>query len=119
MDTREIAQKLVHYCREGAWERAHRELYSMDAKSIEPAANAEFAREVHGMSEIRKKGEQFDSLVEELHRIDVSEPLVVGNSIAFVLTMDVSIKGQGRMCSPELCVYEVRDGKIVTEQFFV
>jgi hypothetical protein len=46
-------------------------------------------------------------------------PLVAGNSIAFTLTMDITMKGQGRMKSPELCVYQVKDGKIISEEFFV
>ncbi len=51
--------------------------------------------------------------------IETSEPLVAGNSIAFTLAMDITMKGQGRMKAPELCVYEVKDGKIIREQFFV
>ncbi len=31
--------------------------------------------------------------------------------------MDVTMKGQDRMAMPELCVYEVKDGKIASEQF--
>jgi hypothetical protein len=32
--------------------------------------------------------------------------------------MDVTMKGQGRMQMTELCVYVVKDGKIVSEQFY-
>jgi hypothetical protein len=32
--------------------------------------------------------------------------------------MDVTMKGQGRMNMDEIAVYEVKDGKIVKEQFF-
>ncbi len=29
------------------------------------------------------------------------------------------MKGQGRMNMTELCVYQVKDGKVISEQFFV
>jgi ketosteroid isomerase-like protein len=32
--------------------------------------------------------------------------------------MDVTMKGFGRMNMDEVCVFEVKDGKIVSEQFF-
>jgi hypothetical protein len=32
--------------------------------------------------------------------------------------MDVTMKGQGRSKMDEIAVYEVKDGKIVKEQFF-
>jgi hypothetical protein len=58
-------------------------------------------------------------MVEKVYKITVSEPMIAGNSFAFVLGLDVKMKGQDRMDSPELCVYEVKDGKIVSEQFFM
>ena len=36
---------------------------------------------------------------------------------ACALQLDVTIKGHGRMNLDELCIYEVKDGKIVSEQF--
>jgi predicted ester cyclase len=32
--------------------------------------------------------------------------------------MDLTMNGQ-RMNSPEICIYQVKDGKIVSEEFFV
>jgi limonene-1,2-epoxide hydrolase len=40
-----------------------------------------------------------------------------GTSFACAMQLDVTIKGQGRMNLNELCVYEVKDGKIISEQF--
>jgi hypothetical protein len=54
-----------------------------------------------------------------MHSIEVSEPIVATNSFAFIITMDVTMKGQERMKMPELCVYLVKDGKIISEQFFI
>lgn len=119
MSTQEIANRLVAHCRKGEWEAAHRELYAENAKSIEPYATPDFEMEVTGVEAIRAKGKKFDAMVEKMHGIEVSDPLVAGNSIAFILTMDMTMKEKGRMKSPELCVYQVQDGKIVSEQFFM
>ena len=119
MTTKEIAGKLVAFCRTADWEGAHNTLYAKDAKSTEPYATPEFEKTVQGLDAIRKKGDKFDSMVETMHSIEVSEPLVAGNSIAFTLEMDMTMKGKGRMKSPELCVYQVKDGKIVSEEFFI
>lgn len=119
METKEIASKLVEYCRNGEWDRARSELYSKDTKSVEPFETSGYPREVKGMDAINAKTKKFDSSLEKLYGVEVSEPLIAGNSIAFTLTMDMTIKGKGRTKSPELCVYEVKDGKIVSEQFYV
>jgi len=118
MRTTDIARRLVDYCRKADWKGAQKELYSKDAVSIEPYATPAFEKETKGLDAIIEKGKKFDSMVEKVHKITVSEPLVAGNSFAFVLGLDITMKERGRMNSPELCVYEVKDGKIVSEQFF-
>lgn len=119
MTTQEIAKRLAAYCRKADWEGAHKELYSTEAKSVEPYATPEFEKITEGMEGINEKGRRFDSMVEKVHSIEVSEPLVAGNAIAFTIEMDMTMKGKGRMKSPELCVYQIREGKIVVEEFFV
>ena len=118
MKTTDIARRLVDYCRKANWKRAQEELYSKDAVSIEPYATPAFEKETRGLDAIIAKGKKFDSLVEKVHKITVSEPLVAENSFAFVLGLDITMKERGRMNSPELCVYQVKDGKIVSEEFF-
>jgi hypothetical protein len=119
METKEIARKLVAFCQKADWAGAHDTLYAPDAISIEPYDTPEFEKETKGLDAIRKKGRKFDNMVEQIHGIEISEPLIAGNSIAFTLAMDITMKGQGRMKAPELCVYQLKDGKIVSEQFFV
>src|SRR5687768_11923370 len=119
METKEIAKKLAAYCSKADWSAAQKELYAENAISIEPYSTPEFEKETKGLKAIIEKGKKFDSMVEKIHGIEVSEPLIAGNSIAFTLGMDITMKGQGRMNSPELCVYQVKDGKIISEEFFV
>jgi hypothetical protein len=119
METKEIANRLASYCRKGDWDGAQKELYADNAKSIEPYATPAFSKETVGLKAILEKGKKFDNMVEQVHGIDVSDPLVAGNTIAFTMAMDVTMKNQPRMTTPELCVYQVKDGKIVSEEFFV
>ena len=119
MTTTEIANRLVAYCRKAEWEAAQKELYAKDARSIEPYATPDFEKETKGLQGILAKGVTFGKLVEKMHSIEVSEPIVATNSFAFTITMDVTMKGQERMKMPELCVYLVKDGKIISEEFFI
>lgn len=119
MTTPEIATRLVELCGSGDFETAQKELYGEDAISIEPYATPEFAKETKGLKAIIEKGEKFAHMTEELHNVTISNPLVTGNTIAFILTMDITMKGKKRMSMGELCVYQVKDGKIIVEHFFM
>ena len=117
MTTKEIAERLVALCREAKYEKAQNELYAADAVSIEPEATPAFEKETKGLPAILEKGRRFTGMVEQMHSNTVSDPMVAGSSFACTMRMDVTMKGQGRMDMSELCVYEVKDGKIVSEQF--
>jgi hypothetical protein len=117
MTTQEIAERLVALCRQGNVEGAQKELYAADAINIEPYGTAAFAKETKGLSAIIEKGHAFGAMIEQVHSISISDPLVAGNSFACAMHFDVTIKGHGRHRLDELCIYEVKDGKIVSEQF--
>jgi len=117
MTTREIANRLHELFQENKWSEAQEELFSDGAESVEPT-HAQGMRSVKGLDAIRKKGQDFANMVEEMHGGYVSDPLVAGNFIAVAMGMDVTYKGMGRQKMDEIAVYEVKDGKIVKEQFF-
>ncbi len=119
MTTAEIANRLVEFCKKGDFEGAQKELFAEDAVSIEPHASPAFEKETHGLDAILEKGQKWASMVEETHGGEVSEPLIAGDSFAVTMSMDVTMKGQGRMNMTELCIYHVKDGKIVSEQFLM
>lgn len=119
MTTQDIAKRLVELCRHSYFETAQKELFASDAISIEPYATEDFAKETKGIDAIIEKGHKFESKTEELYSTTVSEPLVTVNSIAFILTMDIKMKDSDRMRMSEICVYQVKDGKIISEQFFM
>ena len=117
MTTQEVANRLSQLFKENKWMEAQEELFSDDAKSIEPA-HSQGLQSVEGLDNIRKKGEQFQAMVEEMHGGYTGEPIVAGNHIAVAMGMDATMKGMGRTQMDEIAVYEVKDGKIVKEQFF-
>lgn len=119
MTTNEIATRLAELCRKGDFETAQKELFADDATSTEPYATPDFEQETKGLQDILEKGRKFESMVGEMHALTVSEPLVADNSFALTLHMDVTMKEKGRMNMTELCVYKVKDGKVVSEEFFV
>jgi len=119
MSTQDIANRLVELCSKGDFEGAQKELFADDCVSIEPHASPAFEKETKGLDAIIEKGKKWASMVEEYHSMNVSQPLVGTNSFAVTMSMSVTMKDQGRMDMTELCVYNVKDGKIVSEQFFM
>ncbi len=119
MQTQDIANRLVQHCRKGDFESAQKELFSEDAMSIEPHATPAFEKETKGMRAIKEKGEKWNSMVKEMNGITVSDPLTSTNSFACTMRMNVTMKEGGPMDMSELCVYQVKDGKIISEQFFM
>ncbi len=117
MTTQEVANRFNELAQIGGFDTIVKELYADDAVSIEPA-HAEGLQTVQGLEAIRAKGVQFNESVEEMHGGYSNPPIVAGNHFALTMGMDVTMKGMGRMQMDEVCVYEVKDGKIVKEQFF-
>ena len=81
MTTRGIADRLVALCRQGQFEAAHRELFSADAIGLEPYGTPAFPRETRGLDALLEKGRQFTALIEQVHAISVSDPLVAGGNV--------------------------------------
>jgi hypothetical protein len=119
MTTEEVAHRLITYCRKNDFEAAQKELFDSNAISIEPEASAGFQKETKGLKAILQKGKKWTDMQEKAGSCIVTEPLIAGNSFAVQLSMDVSMKGKGQMVIQELCVYKVKDGKIIAEQFFM
>ena len=117
MTTQEVANRMNELFKENKWMEAQDELFADEAVSIEPE-NSPGLKSVKGKAAIKQKGDDFNAMVEDMHGGWVSEPLVAGNFISFGMGMDVTMKGQGRMKMDEIAVYEVKDGKVVREQFF-
>jgi hypothetical protein len=120
MNTEQVARRLVELCRQGQGTQAQDELYAKDAISIEMEGMDApgMPTLAKGIDAIREKGRQFNAGIEEVHGGTVGDPIVMGHWFAITMTMDATFKGRGRVNMEEICVYQVKDGKIVREQFF-
>ena len=119
MTTQEVAARFNELAQTGQWDKVQGELYADNAVSIEPAHAAAMGMgNADGLEAIKKKGEAFGAMVEEMHGGYSTEPVIAGNHFSVAMGMDVTMKGAGRMKLDEIAVYEVNDGKIVKEQFF-
>lgn len=117
MTTQEIADKFNELAQGGQWDEIQTQFYSDDAVSVEPE-HSQGLQTVNGLDAIREKGKRFGEMVEEMHGGYSNSPIVAGSHFAVAMGMDVTMKGMGRTKMDEIAVYEVKDGKIVKEQFF-
>lgn len=118
MNIQEIAKQLVSYCRKGDWQGAYDTLYSENIISIEPYSTPFFEKETIGLDAVRDKAIVFENMIDQIHSLEVSEPLIAGNHLAFTITIDAVRKKMGRMISAELCVYTLANNQIIKEEFF-
>lgn len=116
MTTKEVAGKFYDYMQQGAFEKIYNELFSQDATSDESPGSD--WKKAHGMKEIYEKGEKWRDAVEAMHGGTTEKPVVAGNYFTCYMTMDFTPKGGPRTNMEEIGLYTVKDGKIVSEQFF-
>jgi len=117
MTTKEIAMALIDMCRNGQVEEAKEALFAQDIISIEPHEGI-LPKETRGMDAIKKKAELFISMVEQFHGSAITDPVIAGDYFSVGWDTDIQMKGEHRKTNSEICVYKVKDGKIVSEQFF-
>lgn len=119
MTTKEVADRFYQLSEENNWNKIQDELFAQDAVSIEPPnASGQGLQNAQGLDAIKKKGEMFNSMVETVHSGYCSKPVVGGRYFSVAMGLDATMKGAGRSQMDEIAVYEVKDGKIVREQFF-
>lgn len=118
MTTQEIAARFDELAQTAQWSQIYEELYADDAESIEPGSGGGALQSVKGMDAIRRKGEEFNTQIEEFHSAYSTPSVVGGNHFSLAMGMEVTMKGAGRIKMDEICVYKVENGKIVKEQFF-
>jgi ketosteroid isomerase-like protein len=117
MTTTNVANRFNELAQTGQWDQIQDELFADNAVSIEPS-HSPGLKSAEGIEAIKQKSKQFGEMVEEMHGGYSNAPQVAGTHFAVAMGMDVTMKGMGRMKMDEIAVYEVKDGKIVKEQFF-
>lgn len=115
--TATIARRLVDLCRQGQFIKAQEELYAENALSLQPASPM-FEARLSGREAIIARERRLQQLVTELRVVNVSEPVVAERHFSLAMTTEVTLPGMTARRQSEIGVYEVREGKIVVEQFF-
>jgi ketosteroid isomerase-like protein len=120
MTTQDVANRYMELEKQGKWVEIQDELYSAEVVCIEPEHAAAMGMQTvtKGIDAIKAKAKAWNDGIEEMHGGYCSEPVVGGNFFSVAMGMDCTMKGAGRMKMDEIAVFEVRDGKIVKEQFF-
>jgi len=114
MTTQEIANRLVELCSKGDYKTCYEELYSPEIKSIEADGSS-----VVGFEALAAKGKEWNESIEEFKDSGIGQPVVSGNWFSVPMHMTLRYKGAPEATKfEEICVYQVKDGKIVQEQFF-
>jgi ketosteroid isomerase-like protein len=117
MTVQEVANRLVQLCRDGKNVDAINELYDDNIVSLEPEGSP-MGQKTEGKEAVLGATNYWFSSVEEIHSTHISEPVVAGNFFACGMNVDATYKEHGRSVMDELCVFEVKDGKITKSQFF-
>jgi hypothetical protein len=118
MTTEQIAKQLVALCSEGKFHEAISTLYADDVVSVEAFPMPDGNTTMTGLAAVLGKA-QWWSENHEVHSASVEGPLVSHKHFTVRFLMEVTQKPTGmKMKLDELAVYEVKDGKIVREQFF-
>jgi ketosteroid isomerase-like protein len=117
MTIQDVAARFHELAQQEKWFEIQDELFADDVRSIEPPT-ATGLPNAQGKAAVRQKGEAIVSQVEAVHSASTTAPVIGGNFFAVGRKLDMTVRGVGRTQMNELMVYEVRDGKIVREQFF-
>jgi hypothetical protein len=118
MTTQEVAKRYYELIQQHKYKQIQEELYAPNAISIEPENDTNLPLEVEGIAALQQKEGLFFSQVEEMFGGKMSEPIVSNFHFAQMTEMDVRMKGKERKIKGQIGIFEVRNGKIVKEQFF-
>ncbi|HZY79373.1 MAG TPA: SnoaL-like domain-containing protein [Cyclobacteriaceae bacterium] len=117
MTTRQIVARFKELAQEEKWFEIQDELFADNVKSIEPS-HSKYMGYAEGKANVRTKAENFVKDITAAHHRWTSEPIVSVNHFAVSREVDITHQTHGRIQINEIMMYEVKDGKIVSEQFF-
>lgn len=120
MSPRQVADRYFELAQQSKRLEIVEELYSNDVINREPehAIAMGIPTMTKGLDAVKAKTEARNEMIETVHAESCSTPVVGGRFFSVALGRDVTLKGRSRMSLQEIAVYEVRDGKIVSEQYF-
>lgn len=115
--TQEVATRFNELAQQEKWFEIQDEFFADNVKSIDPP-NSPYLGFAEGKEPVRKKGEEFIKKIEAIHEARTGEPIINGNHFAVTRSLDITLQGHGRFQWNQIMLYEVKDGQIISEQFF-
>ena len=117
MTTQEVAARFNELAQQEKWFEIQDEFFAENVRSIDPPDSPYF-KYAEGKAPVRKKGEDFVKKIQELHGAYTTPPVIGGNHFAVGRGVDITVEGFGRIKIDQIMLYEVKDGQIISEQFF-
>jgi len=117
MTTQEVAARFNELAQQEKWFEIQDELFADNVRSIDPE-NSPYFKYAEGRGPVRKKGEEFVKKVQEFHAAYTTTPVIAGNHFSVGRSFDITTEDFGRIKIEEIMLYEVKNGQIVSEQFF-
>jgi ketosteroid isomerase-like protein len=120
MTTQEIANRYYELACQGKWTEIQETFHDDNVICQEPehAALRGVPTLTKGKEAVKVKSIASREMIETLHNQYCSEPIVGANFFSVALKRDVTFKTKQRMQMEEICIFQVTEGKIVSEQFF-
>jgi len=117
MTTEQVAARFNELAQQEKWFEIQDELFAEEVRSVDPP-NSPYLKSAEGKLNVRKKGEDWVKRIQAGHERHTTEPIVAGNHFAVGRKVDITVEGFGRIKIDEIMLYEVKEGRIVLEQFF-
>lgn len=111
-----IAERLVELTQNKLFLEAQSELFSENAISLEPENSGR--KSVYGLKAMQEKEQAFLNAIQEWKSIEVSNPVIAQNFFSIKMFVDVVLKNGQSVIVNEIIVYEIKNNKIIKEQFF-
>jgi limonene-1,2-epoxide hydrolase len=118
--TQDVANRYYELAKQNKRREIVDELYADDIINREPehAIAMGIPTITKGLNSVKAKTKARDELIETVHSETCSAPVIGGKFFSVALGRDITLKGRPRMNLQEIGVYEVNNGRIVSEQYF-
>jgi hypothetical protein len=117
LTTQQVATRFDELARQEKWFEIQDEFFADNVKSIDPPGSPYFGY-AEGKKAVRKKGEDFVKKIREFHGAHTTAAVTGANHFAVGRSVDITVEGFGRVKIDQVMLYEVKNGQIVSEQFF-
>lgn len=117
LTTQQVADRFYELALQEKWFEIQEELFADNVQSVEPR-NSPYMQNASGKANVYQKGQGFVQRIQAVHQVSTSPLIVAANHFTVGRTMDITVEGHGRIHINQIMLYEVRDGKIILEQFF-